>query len=141
MTVTDMPVTLGAAGILGLFYVYLSLRVVLARRDSKISLGHDGAGSVSAGKEPEAPALFVAARVHGNFSEYVPLALILMGGIESAGAGHHFLQFLALLLIVGRILHPLGLSRAAPNPFRAGGAVLTWLTIILASLDALRIAL
>jgi uncharacterized membrane protein YecN with MAPEG domain len=141
MTITDMPVTLATAGLLGLYYMYLSARVVMARGSSKVSLGDGSTGSVQAGKETEAAALMVACRAHGNFMEYVPLALILMGGIESAGASHFFLLLLALLLIVGRILHPLGLSRVAPNPFRAGGAALTWLTIILASLDALRIAL
>jgi len=140
MTITDMPVTLGTAGILGLFYVYLSLRVVLARGKSKVSLGDGSAGSVAAGKESEASALMIACRAHGNFIEYVPFALILMGGIEAAGASRLFLQILALLLIAGRILHPLGLSRPIPNPFRAGGTILTWLTVSLASLDALRIA-
>jgi uncharacterized membrane protein YecN with MAPEG domain len=85
--------------------------------------------------------LLIACRAHGNFIEYVPFALILMAGIESAGASHLFLLLLALFLIVGRILHPLGMTRPVPNPFRAGGTVLTWATILLASLDALRIAL
>jgi len=48
---------------------------------------------------------------------------------------------LAVLLIAGRIAHPVGMARKAPNPFRAGGAILTWVVITLASLDALRIAL
>jgi uncharacterized membrane protein YecN with MAPEG domain len=141
MTITDMPVTLGTGGLLGLYYIYLSARVVLARGKSKISLGDGSTGSVPIGKESEASALMVACRVHSNFIEYVPLALILMGGIESAGASHLFLQLLALLLIAGRIAHPLGMTRPVPNPFRAGGIILTMLTIILASLDALRIAL
>jgi uncharacterized membrane protein YecN with MAPEG domain len=141
MTITDMPVTLGAGGILGLYYIYLSARVVMARGSSKISLGDGGTGAVVAGKESEAAALLIACRAHGNFIEYVPFALILMAGIESAGASHLFLLLLALFLIVGRILHPLGMTRPVPNPFRAGGTVLTWATILLASLDALRIAL
>jgi uncharacterized membrane protein YecN with MAPEG domain len=141
MTITDMPVTLGTAGLLGLYYIYLTARVVMARRSGGISLGDGSAGSAPPGKETAAAALMVACRSHGNFIEYVPFALILMGGLESAGASHLFLQLLALMLIVGRILHPLGMARPVPNPFRAGGAALTWLTIVLASLDALRIAL
>jgi uncharacterized membrane protein YecN with MAPEG domain len=141
MTITDMPVTLGTAGLLGLYYIYLTARVVMARRDSRISIGDGSVGAVPAGKEDEAAALTIACRTHSNFIEYVPFALILMGGIESAGASHFFLLLLALLLIAGRILHPLGMTRPVPNPFRAGGAILTWATILLASLDALRIAL
>jgi uncharacterized membrane protein YecN with MAPEG domain len=113
----------------------------MARRDSRISIGDGSVGAVPAGKEDEAAALTIACRTHSNFIEYVPFALILMGGIESAGASHFFLLLLALLLIAGRILHPLGMTRPVPNPFRAGGAILTWATILLASLDALRIAL
>jgi uncharacterized membrane protein YecN with MAPEG domain len=140
MTITDMPVTLGAAGLLGLYYVFLSARVVMARGKSKISLGDGSSGPVAIGQEGEASALMIASRVHGNFIEYVPLALILMGGIESAGASHSFVLLLAILLIGGRVLHPFGMTRRVPNPFRAGGVILTWASILLASLDALRIA-
>jgi uncharacterized membrane protein YecN with MAPEG domain len=134
---TIMPVTLGTAGILGLLYMYLSARVVMARASSKIMIG-DGAQAEAA---PEAAKLQVACRAHGNFAEYVPLALILMGGIEMAGASHWFLMLLAILLIASRVAHPIGMSRPAPNPFRAGGAAATWVVIVLESLDALRIAL
>jgi uncharacterized membrane protein YecN with MAPEG domain len=138
---TIMPVTLAAAGILGLLYIYLSARVTMARASSKISIGEGGQGAVALGKEAEASQLQIACRAHSNFSEYVPMALILMGGIEMAGASHWFMMLLAVLLIAARVAHPVGMSRPAPNPFRAGGAAVTWAVIVLASLDALRIAL
>lgn len=138
---TIMPVTLATAGILGLLYVYLSVRVTMARAGSKISLGEGSQGAVALGKESEASKLQIACRSHANFAEYVPLALLLMGGIEMAGASHWFLMLLALLLIAARVAHPLGMSRPAPNPFRAGGAAVTWAVIVLASLDAIRIGL
>ena len=117
---TIMPVTLATAGILGLLYVYLSVRVTMARAGSKISLGEGSQGAVALGKEAEASKLQIACRSHANFAEYVPLAL---------------------LLIAARVAHPLGMSRPAPNPFRAGGAAVTWAVIVLASLDAIRIGL
>jgi len=138
---TIMPVTLAAAGILGLMYLYLSARVVMARGSSKITIGDGAVGNVTMGNEAEASRLQVACRVHANFSEYVPVALVLMGGIEMAGASHWFMMLLAIVLIAGRVAHPVGMYRKVPNPFRAGGAVATWVVIGLASLDALRIGL
>jgi uncharacterized membrane protein YecN with MAPEG domain len=138
---TDIPVALATAGILGLLFVYLSVRVTMARAKTKISVGDDAQGTVMLGREADATPLQIACRAQANFAEYVPIALILLGGIESAGASHGFCLFLALMLIAARIAHPIGMTRKAPNPFRAGGALLTWVMIVLAGLDALRIAI
>jgi uncharacterized membrane protein YecN with MAPEG domain len=75
--------------------------------------------------------------MHGNFAEFVPLALILLGGIEAGGAPHHLVLGLAVALVVARIAHPLGLLRPAPNPPRAVGVVLTLGVLIVASVTAL----
>jgi uncharacterized membrane protein YecN with MAPEG domain len=125
-----IPVTLATAGLLGLIYLALCVRVSMARRDTKVSVG-DGGG----GKEFEP--LVVAMRTQANFSEYVPLALILLGALELAGAAHFTLVVLALMLIAGRIAHPFGMVRPAPNPYRLAGILLTWVMILLASIDAL----
>ncbi len=129
-----MMITLATAGILGLIYLARSGNVSAARRKTGISLG-DGGG------RPEAEPLVVAMRMHANFAEYVPLALILLGGIELAGGGHTLLVILAVLLVLGRLSHPFGMMRPAPNPFRAAGAILTWAVILIASLWALILAL
>jgi uncharacterized membrane protein YecN with MAPEG domain len=131
---TLIPVTLATAGILGLIYVVLSARVVMARRDTKVEIG-DGGG------KPETAGLQVRVRSHANFAEYVPIALLLLGGCELAGGAHWLMVFLAIMLIAGRILHPLGMSKPAPNGYRAGGAMLTWVMIVIASLEALKLAL
>ncbi len=128
------PITLGTAGLLGLIYLALTTAVVRGRFTSKVMLG-DGAGT------PGGEGLHVAVRAHGNFAEYVPLALILLGGIEAAGAPRWLVLLLAAMLIIGRLAHPFGLSRPAPNPLRAGGAMLTWIMIGIASITALVIAL
>jgi uncharacterized membrane protein YecN with MAPEG domain len=141
MNMIAFPVTLAAAGILGLIYVALSLNVSLRRFSSKVSLGDGGGESVKVGKEAEAPKLQIACRIHANFAEYVPIALILLGGIEAAGAARWLVELLAVLLVVARIAHPIGMTRPVPNIFRAGGALLTWLVIGWAALDALFIAL
>ena len=128
-----MMITLATAGILGLIYLVLSGNVSAARRKVGVDVG-DGDG------RPGAEPLVVAMRAHANFAEYVPLALILLGGIELAGGSHTLLVILAVLLVLGRLAHPIGMIRAA-MPFRAAGAVLTWLVILIASVWALILAL
>ncbi len=62
-----MPMTPFFAAVLALFYVFLSLKVVRQRLSKGIKLG---TGSEQGLEE--------AMRIHANFSEYVPLALLLM---------------------------------------------------------------
>jgi uncharacterized membrane protein YecN with MAPEG domain len=137
-----LPITAITAAILGLIYLALSLRVIQARGTSKISLG-DGSGTVTLGQEHTVP-LLVAARSHANFAEYVPLCLILIGFVEMAGTRKWFVILLGVLLIAGRVLHPLGMGRKIPNPYRAGGIVMTFTVLLLASfailVHALRVA-
>ena len=133
---SHIPITLLTAGILGLLYVALSVRVVMARAKTNISLGDDAGGRILLGEESKAPKLQIAVRCHANFAEYVPLALILLGGIEAAGAARWMVELLAVLLVVARLAHPLGMSRPAPNPFRFGGVVLTWVVMGWASVVA-----
>jgi len=128
--VTAIPTTLATAGILGIIYVVLSLLVVRQRGKTKTMIG-----------EGDSPALLLAIRAHGNFAENVPIGLILLAGIEAAGAAHWFVLTLAGMLILGRALHPFGLYLNAPNAPRALGALLTWLMILAASIKALLIAL
>jgi uncharacterized protein len=129
-----LPTTVLTSGILGILYIVLSFRVSLERNKTKVSIG-DGAG------KPGAEALLVAVRVQGNFGEYVPLALILLGGIEFAGVSHLLCEVFAVLLVLSRIMHAVGLHKPAPNVLRAGGAMLTWLVILGMSVEAIRLVL
>jgi len=136
---TNIPITLGTAGILGIFYVVISLRVTAARWKTKISLGED-TQPASFGAEGAISPLRIAIRTHANFSEYVPIALILLGGIEAAGANHTLCLILAAMLVIGRLAHPIGMARKAPNAFRGGGAMLTWVMIGITAVAALVMA-
>jgi uncharacterized membrane protein YecN with MAPEG domain len=129
---TPLPITLFTAGILGIIYVVLSLNVAMVRARSKVMLGTGGADATGT-------PLFLAVRAHGNFGEYVPLALILLGGVEVSGASRLTCEIYAGMLIIGRLVHPLGIYRPAPNAFRGIGAVLTWLTVLGLSVEALRL--
>jgi len=55
------------AAVLVLIFVLLSVRVIQMRASAKIGLGHGNN-----------PVMERRIRVHGNFAEYVPLALLLL---------------------------------------------------------------
>lgn len=125
-----MMITLATAGACGLLYFILSFRVVQMRVAHKITLG-DG------GHDP----LLSRIRAHANFAEYVPLILILLGGIEArTGAGSRLLAATGIMLVVARIAHAIGMMRPAPNPFRVGGAAGTWIILVGLSVWALVLA-
>ena len=89
------------ASLLTLLYIGLSINIIRLRFKLKVGLG-DG------GKEP----LIKAIRIHGNFSEYMPLALILLAGFELSGASSFWVHLFGAVLFLGRILHAMGLSRS-----------------------------
>jgi uncharacterized protein len=87
------------AALLALAYMALSLRVVRVRRDARVSLG---TGNNSA--------LERRIRVHGNFAEYVPFALLLLAFVEAQGQPPVVIHALSLLLVAARAAHAYGLS-------------------------------
>ncbi len=127
-----LHVTAITAAVLGLFYVYLSVQVILARGKTKVSLGDGSGTAVVAGQEHTAP-LLVACRSHANFAEYVPLCLVLLALVELDGTRHWFVATLGAILVIARLIHPIGMGQKVPNPFRAGGIVLTFVMILGAS--------
>ena len=80
-------------------------------------------------------------RAHANFSEYVPLALILIGLLEMRGGGHGLVQGLLIALLVGRILHPFGMLAPPNSPqqfaCRGGGILLTFAVTAVAAVSLL----
>ena len=112
-----MPrITLLVASLHVMLFLLLSLRVVLHRRSQKIGVGTGGD-----------PALARKVRVHANFAEYVPLALLLLGLLEVVGSPSILIWVCASALLLGRVLHAAGLGRSAGYSFgRFTGTVLTW---------------
>lgn len=112
------------AGIFALIFFFLTMRVAFRRRRTGILLGNGG----------DAP-LERAIRAHGNFIEYVPLALILLGFMEAQRNSIYVLHALCILLLIGRICHAVAVSRTrGPVPLRALGMVLTGLVLIVAAI-------
>jgi hypothetical protein len=108
-------VTLIFAAAFGLLDLWLGVRVSSVRVSRKVSLGHG-----------DVPGMEARMRSHANFNEYVPIALILMLLIELNVGASRALWVIGALLVLARVLHPFGMDRPAPNPYRAGGAMLTW---------------
>jgi uncharacterized protein len=104
------------AALLGLVYVYLALRVIKARYRVKAALGTAG----DAGLER-------AVRVHGNFAEYVPFALLLILLVGLTGWGVWAVRGLGALLLAARLLHAYGVSQEAENyAYRKFGMIATF---------------
>ena len=107
------------AGILTLWFVVLSIRVMNLRRD--VSFGDSGDIAISS-----------VIRAHANFAEYVPLALLLMGFLEVTRYSIYLLHALGVILVVARLLHGLALSFGwQPRFGRFVGAGLTVLVLVI----------
>lgn len=88
------------ASILALFLVALAFHIIKLRFKFQVGLG-DG------GEKP----LIKAIRIHGNFIEYIPLALILLASYELNGGDDLYLHIAGIILVTGRVLHTMGLSK------------------------------
>lgn len=112
------------AAILALLLLALSAAVIMRRGKTGISLNHGDDMPLAA-----------AIRRHGNFTEYVPLALLLLAMMELQQARPLWLHVVGGLLVAGRFIHILGINPAKANePARVIGASLTLLSLGVAAL-------
>ena len=119
-----MPITAMVAALLAPLYLLLTFRVIGQRRAAKVAIG-DGGDKV----------LTRLMRVHANFAETVPYALVLMGLAESLNAQPRLLRIAGGCLIVGRLVHAYGVSQAPETfMFRVTGMVLTFVSIAMLAL-------
>ena len=94
----------------------LAANVVRWRMKAHVSLGDGGNKDLTA-----------AVRCHGNAAEYVPLVLIGMGLLEMLGASNMAIHLYGGLFLLGRLVHPLGLSQKKKvNILRQLGIVISW---------------
>jgi len=123
---TALPITLATASIVGLMLIWLAARVIASRVKNEALIG-----------DQNNTELLFAIRTHGNFTEYAPVFLILLGLLEFSGGNRTALMVLAALFIVGRPLHVLGMGPEANLKLRQIGMVLTFTVIIAASVYGL----
>ncbi len=86
------------AAVMTIMYSFLSLKIIRLRWKHKVGIGD---GDISE--------LRRAIRVHGNFSEYAALAIILLFFLESSYGYHRTVFVLGMALILSRLSHALGL--------------------------------
>jgi hypothetical protein len=108
------------AGILAIWFVVLSLRVVNLRHGG-ISFGDNGDREVTR-----------IVRAQANFAEYVPLALLLMGFLEASRYSIYLLHALGIVLVIARLLHGFALSFGWARAFgRFVGTALTFIVLLI----------
>ena len=126
-----MVVTSIYAGLLAFLFVVLSLRVIGVRRLTRVALG-DGSNAT----------LMRRIRVHGNFAEYVPLALLLMALAEAQASPKWTIHALGLVLVIGRAIHAYGVGRAPEVRYcRVVGMAATFVVLIAGAVLNLALAI
>lgn len=114
---TIVHVTALYTGLLALVLLVLSIRVISVRRRLRIGIGDEGNEELAR-----------RIRAHGNFTEYVPIALLLILAGELAAAPDWMLHALGATLVVGRVVHAWSLPAHSIGG-RTAGMMLTFIVI------------
>lgn len=111
----------------GILFIALSVKTLRTRRRCQIAVG-DG-GNLE---------MLRAVRVHGNFTEYTPFALLLIFMLEFLWPNAIVINALCITLLAGRLSHAWGVSEVQENfRFRVIGMGLTFTAIMGACLGLL----
>ncbi|MDX2308527.1 MAG: MAPEG family protein [Hyphomicrobium sp.] len=114
-----MPITALYAALLAPLFIFLSIRVIGLRRSARVALGPG-----------EDRRLLRAMRVHANFAEYAPFALLLLALAESLALPVWLLHGAGAALVLGRAVHAYGVSQEPEQiNIRVTGMVLTFTVI------------
>lgn len=127
-----MPrITLVFAALHALLMLALLARISRHRHGHRIGLGDGGD-----------PLLMRKIRVHANFVEHAPFALLLLCLLELNGLAPAWLWTLGGALLLGRVMHAVGLSRSGGHSVgRFWGTALTWLVLLAMAIAGLWIGL
>ena len=128
MNLTITPVF---AAVFSVLFVLLSINVIQARRRHKVAIGAWRNKSVER-----------AMRVHANFAEYVPFALLLITLLELNKTNAMLLIALCSALLVGRLVHAFGVSMENERfVYRVSGMALTFTVVLIAALANLAVVI
>jgi len=122
-----MEITACYAAVMAIFFVLLSVRVIKLRNTLKVGFGDGGDKRLKR-----------AVRVHANYAEYTPLALLLIAFAEQASGSSWWIHALAVALLVGRLSHAYGVSQMKENfTFRVFGMGTTFAVLLAAAVTIL----
>ncbi|MCP1468958.1 hypothetical protein J3E64_000629 [Sphingobium sp. OAS761] len=124
-----LPVTLTFAAGCAFINLWLAIRCV-QRRFAAQAIHGDGGD----------PLLAHRMRAQGNFIEYTPIILILFALVELAVGASQWLWLCAAAFLMARIAHGIGMDSDKPNPWRAGGMIVTFLVLVGLAIAALTVA-
>jgi len=126
MTTPPLPLSAPLALVLvlmALMFLVLSFHIIFLRFRHKVGTGDGGVD-----------ALHRAIRVHGNFSEWVPIALLCLLAADLRGAEDAWMNGLGGLLVVARLAHAIGLTQTTWTSIpRTAGVAGTVTVIVTAS--------
>ncbi len=119
----NLPLTSTFASLFTLFYLFLSFRIGYFRGSPVMKL------IFKMGEEIPEIKLHRNVRAHGNFSEYVPIFLVLLLIIETIGqSSFYYLLTICLVFSYGRLAHAICFAFYDSNPFlRISGMLCTYL--------------
>jgi uncharacterized protein len=108
------------ASLLAILFVVLSIRTIQLRRKLQIAVG-----------DQDNLEMLRAMRVHSNFSEYVPIGLILIYLMETSAAYPWLIHAIGCSLLIGRLSHAYGVSQTKEKfQYRVFGMAMTFTCIL-----------
>ncbi len=158
MNINTIPISTFFIGLNGLIAFALSYIVVMERTRTRVWHGESKedvamqpdplanpstwvstverlSQKVSADKATDEGALQRKVRAHGNFSEYVPIALLFLLALELMHSPNWLVWLLGGTLTVARIVYAYGvITRYGPSLGRAIGFFGTWFVYVVGSL-------
>jgi len=118
------------ASLSALLIVRLSISVIKLRRINRIRVGDGGNEELQ-----------LAIRTHANAVEYIPIALLLLLMLELNGAPKILIHIFGATLIIGRIIHAMGVPAKNLQKRILGMQITIYLLIGLAILNILFLVL
>lgn len=120
-------ITMLYAGLCTILVVFLAVRVARWRLKHRIGIGDGGDRE-----------LLMRVRSHANAIENLPLALLLLGGMELNGYAMGWIHGFGATLLLSRLGHAWGLSHSSgTSKGRVLGSVFTWLLMLTMALFAI----
>jgi uncharacterized membrane protein YecN with MAPEG domain len=111
--------------VLAVMYVVLTIRVIKRRMATRTSVGDGGDALLNR-----------AIRIHANFAEFVPFALLMIALAEMNGSPAWSIHVLGGVLVLARLSHAYGLQSDTRLQFRKAGMIGTFIVLVGAGIHA-----